>query len=62
MSNYKASNCIIIARYNENVDWLMKLIYKYSWIQEIIIFNKGINDFSDIIKNSNKIKIIQKKI
>jgi len=61
MSNYKASNCIIIARYNENVDWLMKLIYKYSWIQEIIIFNKGINDFSDIIKNSNKIKIIQKK-
>ena len=61
MSNYKASNCIIIARYNENVDWLMKLIYKYSWIQEIIIFNKGINDFSDIIKNSNKIRIIQKK-
>jgi len=61
MNCYKNSNCIIVSRYNENVDWLLELIYKYSWIQQILIFNKGIDDLSDIIQNSSKIKIVKKE-
>ena len=32
---------IIVARYNENVDWLNRLIEQHSWINKIIVFNKG---------------------
>lgn len=57
--NYSKSNCIIISRFNENLDWLIKLIYIYSWIQKIIIFNKGNDNLSDIIKDCHKIHIIK---
>lgn len=59
MKSCKYDNCIVVSRFNENVDWLMKVIYKYAWIQKIIIYNKGIDDISSIIKNCKKIQIIK---
>jgi len=52
-------HCIIISRYNENIDWVYKLVKKETWIQNILIVNKG--DKLPFIKNFPQINIINTK-
>jgi len=55
------NHIIVIARYNENVDWLNRLIEQHNWINKIVIFNKGEDDINNkqphiisIVNLSNK--------
>ena len=51
------NHIIVVSRYNENVDWLNRLIEQHSWINKIIVFNKGLdeinNKYTDIIEIVN---------
>ena len=47
---------IIVARYNENVDWLNRLIEQHSWINKIIVFNKGEDNINN--KHEDIISIV----
>lgn len=48
-------HCIVVSRYNENVDWLNDLIQQNKWIKNIIIYNKGNDDI--YIKYPNIISV-----
>tara|TARA_Y100000768_G_C23940529_1_gene664892 strand:- start:68 stop:1423 length:1356 start_codon:yes stop_codon:yes gene_type:complete len=52
-------HCIIVARYDENLDWLNSLIETEPWISNVIIFNKGLDNIrlSSINKTKNIVKI-----
>lgn len=48
-------SCIVISRFNENIDWINKIIHK-KWINQIIIYNKGPNNLEHL--TNPKIKIL----
>ena len=48
-------SCIVISRFNENIDWINKILYK-KWINQIIIYNKGSNNLEHL--TNPKIKIL----
>ena len=50
-------HCLIVARYNENLDWLNSLVETESWIRNVIIFNKGLDNIKLSKKTKNIIKI-----
>ena len=41
-------SCIVISRFNENIDWINKIIHK-KWINQIIIYNKGTHNLEYLI-------------
>lgn len=32
---------LLVARYNERLDWLVDLLHKWNWIQNVLVINKG---------------------
>jgi len=48
-------SCIVISRFNENIDWINKILYK-KWINQIIIYNKGQHNLEHL--TNPKIKIL----
>ena len=48
-------SCIVISRFNENIDWINKIINK-KWINQIIIYNKGPHNLEHF--TNPKIKIL----
>ena len=53
------SHCIVISRYNENLDWVQSLVDTESWITHIIVYNKGLPNISFSGKALEKIQILE---
>ena len=52
---------IIVARYNEDLSWIQKLLERQDWIDQVIIYNKGgtveLHNISNYLENESKINL-----
>lgn len=55
------NNCIIVARFKEDLEWLNKLVEREMWIERVIIFNKGSDNISFSKESLKKIEIVKKE-
>ena len=47
-------HCLIISRYMENIDWVYTLLSVCNWIENVLIFNKGLH----VTSRDERVKII----
>lgn len=52
-----SNHCIVVARYAENMDWVDDLVEMHDWIDNVIIYNKGRDDFK--VRNGHIIKVVK---